>query len=186
MARISSYGTKIPPSLTDMMIGTDTTSTPINLTKNFTIEELQSLITDGTLYYRVKVSPGTAQTLFSSPLTLITAPGAGKAIWFQAGIWSVNPGGSGAWNFPALTRLDVRYTGSTDSLTVSLSGTELNSPTERSYNLPKNFSIIANNLLLENTALELATDNDAPAQAGEMYIGVVYKIISLPQLFVET
>ena len=183
MAKISSYGTKIPPSLTDMMIGTDTTSTPINLTKNFTIEELQSLITDGTLYYRKKLVPAVVQTLFSSPNTLIPAPGAGKAIWFQRAVWSVNP--AGPWAFPAPTRLTLRYTGSPNDLTVSLSETELNSATTRVYNLIQTIASMADNLLLENTAVEVATTNDAPLLAGEMYMGVVYKIINTPTLIVD-
>lgn len=186
MAKISSYGTKIPPALTDMMIGTDTTSSPPNLTKNFTVEELKSLITDGTLYARKKIVPATVQNLFTTPTVLIDAPDVGKAIWVRGVVWSVNPGGSGAWAFPAPTNLFLRYTGSVNQLTVNLTEVYINSATTRAYNLPPLDLIMDNNALLDNTSVELTTTNNAPAQGGEMYVGVVYKIIDLPQLIVET
>lgn len=53
MAKISSYAKKVPPVFTDMLIGTDTTSVPVNQTKNFTVQQLSDLINNDLIFKKL-------------------------------------------------------------------------------------------------------------------------------------
>lgn len=80
MPKISTYGIKSPPVGTDMLVGTDTVSTPSNQTKNFTVQALSDFVSNGLQYISVTIQGVTVQQLVSNPYEILPAPGAGKAI----------------------------------------------------------------------------------------------------------
>lgn len=97
MAKISSYAKKVPPVFTDMLIGTDTTSVPVNQTKNFTVQQLSDLINNDLIFKKVVIPTANAKTLVSTPYELLPPSGVGKA-YFIDNIAVSKPAGT-AYNF---------------------------------------------------------------------------------------
>ena len=97
MAKISSYVKKVPPVFTDMLIGTDTTSVPVNQTKNFTVQQLSDLINNDLIFKKVVIPTVNAKTLVSTPYELLPLSGVGKA-YFIDNISFSKPAGT-AYNF---------------------------------------------------------------------------------------
>jgi len=97
MAKISSYVKKVPPVFTDMLIGTDTTSVPVNQTKNFTVQQLSDLINNDLIFKKVVIPTANAKTLVSTPYELLPLSGVGKA-YFIDNIAFSKPAGT-AYNF---------------------------------------------------------------------------------------
>ena len=78
MPKINTYANVGAPELTDKLIGTDVTAIPANQTKNFTVEQLGEVL--GLANITTSISPAQMFNANLSPITLVPAPGEGKAI----------------------------------------------------------------------------------------------------------
>lgn len=106
MAKISSYTNVGTPLLTDKLIGTEVGGTPPNVTKNFTIQQLQNLI-DVTKYKQVikKITPAEMLSLDTTDVEILPPAGVDKTynpidllvyVDFNSVVYNFTDAGSGA------------------------------------------------------------------------------------------
>ena len=184
MAIIYTYPNATPKA-TDKLIGTVTEDTGAvnvvkgNPTRSFTISALQTLFNEDVVSTVVTIQPAVFKTLTSTNfLTILEAPGAGKAYDIQGINIYVN---AGTIKFTA-TAAPYFYgpfdTGSNADIPYA---TVINADvsTDVLYKISSNISD-QDYIMSQNTALELRTAQVAETTAGNgiIYVNITYKIVN--------
>ena len=178
MAIIYTYPSATPKA-SDKLIGTVTEDVNAvnvvkgNPTRSFTLSAVQSLFNQDVVNVVVPVTATVFKTLTNSePITLLAAPGAGKALDIQQIILFVDAG-SIAFN----PSQDPDLAGPTAFPTIPKGNTVLASTTDVLYK-PTPMSTPVG-ILVQNTALTLtANGGTTTAGNGMLYFNITYKIVN--------
>jgi hypothetical protein len=182
MAIIYTYPNATPKA-TDKLIGTVTEDTGAvnvvkgNPTRSFTISALQSLFNEDVVSVVVTITPAVFKTLEAgTDLTLLAAPGAGKALDIQRIIWYVD-GGTIPFNTSADPYINGPWTGTNTSIPRA---TAINvTSTKALFNLPNPTTSADGYILQQNTALTLnANSSTTTTGNGVIYVNVTYKTVN--------
>jgi hypothetical protein len=184
MPKISTYGIKAPPVASDMLVGTDTTNTPPNQTKNFTAQDLSDFVTNDLQYLKVVIPGGvTVQELPANPYDLIPAPGVGKAIVLFDFFFGTYPYEAPAYNFPTPVEWFVEYVNGAGVVVYTwqnLGSNTINNPNPMGLYLQNNstYDVFPD---LENckVRLKVTAPGNATTGASNLNINSTYKIYSV-------
>lgn len=185
MAIIYTYPSATPKA-TDKLIGTVTEDLNAvnvvkgNPTRSFTISALQSLFNEDVVNVVVPVTATQLKTVSSTgpvKLTLLAAPGAGKAydiqginVFVDAGGTVFNAGQAYYLNGPWATTSNVSVPAAILNATIN---------TDVLFKVINFDTVAATNALVQNAALELGTTGAALTTGnGIVYFSITYKIVN--------
>ena len=97
MAKISTYNIDNNIHGDDLLVGTDSNSTPPNLTKNFSVDKLVDYMNGYQTVEHVITDVTVIRALATTPFQLVPAPGLNKVV--SALFMSVSTGGGDAYDF---------------------------------------------------------------------------------------
>jgi len=178
MAIIYTYPTATPKA-TDKLIGTVTEDANAvnvvkgNPTRSFNISALQSLFNEDVVNVVVPVTATVFKTLTdSTPITLLAAPGAGKALDIQQIILFVDAG-SVAFN----PSQDPDLAGPTTFTAIPKGSTVCASTTDVLYKVGLSASPVG--ILVQNAALTLTANAGTTTTGnGMLYFNITYKTVN--------
>ena len=184
MAIIYTYPTATPKA-TDKLIGTVTEDTGAvnvvkgNPTRSFTISALQSLFNEDVLNVVVPVTATQLKTVSSTgpvKLTLLAAPGAGKAYDIQGVMVFVDAGGV-VFNAGQAYYINGPWAVTTINFPAAILNATIN--TDVLHKVINIENAASTNALVQNAALELGTTGAAlTTGTGMVYFSITYKIVN--------
>ena len=184
MAIIYTYPSATPKA-SDKLIGTVTEDTGAvnvvkgNPTRSFTISALQSLFNEDVLNVVVPVNATQLKTVSSTgpvKLTLLAAPGAGKAYDIQGVNVFVDAGGT-VFNAGQAYYINGPWTETSVVVPADILNSTINTDVLYTVLLGNGLSI--DDALVQNAALELGTTGaKATTGTGMVYFSITYKIVN--------
>lgn len=99
MAKISTYNIDNIINGDDLLLGTDISSTPPNLTKNFTVDKVVEYMDGYKTAELILTDPLVIRAMGSAPIQVVAAPGANKVI--SPLMMSLTMGSGDTYDFPS-------------------------------------------------------------------------------------
>jgi len=178
ISNVSAYPNITNIDASDYLILTDAENNL--MTKTCTLGTLQGLFGLDTLTAKIAVTSSQLATIFTSPVTLIPSPGAGKVLDIMSVMVSFDAGNT-VYDFAVGNNLNLE-TNNIPQFNIS-SGT-LNSATDSVAKLEINSSAASQINIPSGVPLVLQANSANPTQGnGLLYLNIFYRVLTVGTLF---